>query len=181
MGSYVHQLCVCVSAVFANVLLLSVCSAAFQKQAIRYATSSTNMEILQHSESAASSWPEAEIEGWKCVLARKSVFCPVFPLSHSFAQPPCSSCFLPACRLSPSCFAFMYYVCLDSCLSNDGKTIIPPGSCLLVLFLGRSPSNGTPWGAEGGGCSHCRAWGAACPLAWLQRFQSVEQPLFGLF
>lgn len=63
MGSYVHQLCVCVSAVFAYVLLLSVCSAAFQKQAIRYATSSTDMEILQHSESAASSWPEAEIEG----------------------------------------------------------------------------------------------------------------------
>lgn len=60
-------------------------------------------------------------------LAQKSLFCPMFmfPFSHSFAEPPCSSFSLPARRLSPSCFMFMYYVRLDSCLSNDGKTIIP--------------------------------------------------------
>lgn len=49
MGSYVCQLCVCVSAVFAYGLLLSVCSAAFQKQATRYAASSANMEIRTYA------------------------------------------------------------------------------------------------------------------------------------
>lgn len=177
MESCVYQRCVSVSAVFAYVLHSAVLRS---KQATRYSTSST-----QHWNTSAFCI-RCILLAWSRNSSMKAFFwgletcVPLQPLLCSASLLSVLSPSLPACRLSPSSFVFMYYVCLDSCLSNDGKTIIR-GSCLLGLSLGRPSSNGTRWKAEGGGCSHCRVRGAACPQDWLQRPKFVHQPIFWLF